>query len=401
MSTTYPRSSRRSSRSFSGRRPRHYSNSRPVRRTVVIDPAKFINSAVVADDAQPYRHQHEFADFGFDRRLMAAIEQKGYSSPTPIQDQAIASIQAGRDVVGQAMTGTGKTAAFLLPIVDRLLRDRHNLALIVVPTRELAAQINDEFKSFAARLNLFSAVCVGGVKINKQIAALSRHPQVIIATPGRLKDLLQNHKMPIGQCRTVVLDEVDRMLDMGFVRDIKYFIAQLPVQHQSLCFSATVTPPIRDIIDSIAHDPITIVVPSRDTSDQVEQNVIRANTSEEKLGLLLELLKDEQMRKVLVFGDTKHSVQRLSDKLAKAGIKTATIHGNKSQPQRQRALTELKNSTIQVLVATDVAARGLDIPAVTHVINFDTPQTYEDYIHRIGRTGRAGLPGNALTFIPR
>ncbi len=407
MYNSTTRAPRQRNRNFRGQKPGYspYNNQRRrsggggKNKAQNINPERFINRAVTPQMTEEYIPQNSFVDFGFDPRLNKTIEQKNYKTPTPIQDQAIGHVLAGRDVVGLANTGTGKTAAFLLPIIDRLLKDKKNLSLIVVPTRELASQIRDEFTSFTHGLGLYSAVCVGGMKIGPQIAALNRNPHVIIATPGRLRDLLENHRLPIGQCRTVVLDEVDRMLDMGFVRDIKFFISKLPPQHQSLCFSATMNPQIRDIFDSIAHDPITISVVKNETSDHVEQDVIRIGTPDEKMAHLFELLKQADMQKVLIFGETKHGVQRLSDKLAKQGIRSAAIHGNKSQPQRQRALSGLIDNKLQVLVATDVAARGLDIPNVTHVINYDVPQTYDDYIHRIGRTGRAGQKGNALTYI--
>lgn len=396
------RSSRSGQSSYRGgrrytARPQHKSKSHRAH----IDPSMFVNRAVEPMAEEVYTPSHTFADFGFDVRLAKLIEQKGYKHPTPIQDKSIKEVMAGHDIVGLANTGTGKTAAFILPVIDRLLHDPRNTTLIVVPTRELATQINDEFRSFTHGLKLYAAVCVGGVKIGPQIQALRRNPHVIIATPGRLRDLMENHSMPINRCRTIVLDEVDRMLDMGFVREIEFFIAQLPREHQSLCFSATITPQIRRVIDSIAQDPVTISVSSNVTSDHVEQDVIRVSSGDEKLEKLIELLGQEELQKVLIFGETKHGVQRLSDKLAKRGIKTAAIHGNKTQPQRQRALDALKKDQIQALVATDVVARGLDIPAVSHVINFDLPQSYEDYIHRIGRTGRAGKSGKALTFISK
>ena len=366
----------------------------------VIDPTRFINQAKPAQEEQPYVSTHTFADFNFSPALQRNIDAKGYVTPSAIQDQAIEPVLAGRDLIGLANTGTGKTAAFLLPILQRLVEDQNSIrALIVAPTRELAVQIDDEFRGFAKGLGLYSALCVGGVNIGPQIKQIERGPHLIIGTPGRLKDLVNQNKLRLGGANVLVLDEADRMLDMGFIRDIRFLVDKLPKQRQSLCFSATITPEIKPLIAEMLQEPVTVSVRTGETSDHVEQNIIPAHSKEHKIELLQDLLGKEGFDKVIVFGQTKHGVQRLADKLSKAGVPSEAIHGNKSQGQRQRALNAFKENKVRVLVATDVAARGLDIPNVSHVINFDQPTTYEDYVHRIGRTGRGGKRGHALTFV--
>lgn len=365
-----------------------------------IDPQKFINKAIDKVDMVEFVPIHKFSDFGFVSDLQKNIESKGLTQPTAIQDGAIKPVMEGRDVIGLANTGTGKTAAFVLPIIHRLKTNPdQKTVLIMAPTRELAVQIDEQFRIFAFGMRLYSALCVGGVNIQAQIRNLRRRPQVIIGTPGRLKDLMQQRELKLQFVTTLVLDEADRMLDMGFLPDIKAIIAELPEKRQSLCFSATITPQIQYLLDSMLNDPVTVSVRTRETSEHIEQDVIKASSKEEKVAILNDLLKKEHFEKVLVFGETKYGVQRLADNLTKAGLPAEAIHGNKSQPQRQRALKAFKDGKVGILVATDVAARGLDIPNVSHVINFDQPNNYEDYVHRIGRTGRAGKRGHALTFI--
>jgi superfamily II DNA/RNA helicase len=343
---------------------------------------------------------HSFSDFGFVNELQTNIAKKGLEHPTAIQDGAIKPVIEGRDLIGLANTGTGKTAAFVLPIIQRLKTvNGQGAVLIMAPTRELAVQIDEQFRIFAANMKLYSALCVGGVNIQKQIRDLRRRPQVIIGTPGRLKDLMRQRVLKLQFVTTLVLDEADRMLDMGFLPDIKDILAELPKERQSLCFSATITPQIQALLDSMLKDPVTVSVRTRETSEHIEQDVVKAGSKDEKVRILNELLNDEEFEKVLVFGETKFGVQKLADSLTKAGLPAEAIHGNKSQPQRQRALRNFRDGKVGILVATDVAARGLDIPNVTHVINFDQPSNYEDYVHRIGRTGRAGQKGKALTFI--
>lgn len=365
-----------------------------------IHPSKFINKAVAKVDEVVYESKHKFSDFPFGSELHYNIKRKGYETPSAIQDQAIPSIIEGRDVIGLANTGTGKTAAFLLPIIERqsgiMLRPS---VLIVAPTRELAQQIDEQFREFSKGLNLYSTLIVGGVNIERQIRDLKRRPHFIIGTPGRLKDLMQRRVLKLDNMTTLVLDEADRMLDMGFLPDIRQIVDAMPRERQTLFFSATITPDIQALVNTFLNDPITVSVRTSETSEHVEQDVIEARDKNHKVELLTEMLAQGEYEKVLVFGETKFGVQRLSDHLHNSGIPSVAIHGNKNQSQRQRALKDFKDQKVKVLVATDVAARGLDIPNVTHVINFDTPQTYEDYIHRIGRTGRGGASGRAHTFI--
>jgi ATP-dependent RNA helicase RhlE len=365
-----------------------------------IDPNRFINKAIAPIEEVAFEPVHKFVDFGFDQRLQFNIESHGYELPTPIQDGAIPFVSEGRDLVGLANTGTGKTAAFLLPTIQRMLHKQVNRCLILVPTRELAIQIEEEFRIFAKGLQLYATLVVGGASINRQLDQLRRRPQFIVATPGRLKDLIENYSLKLDEFDVLVLDEADRMLDMGFIRDIRAIMSHIREDRQTLFFSATITPDIEQLLGSILKNPETVSVRKGETSSHVEQNVVRVEGGKEaKEEKLVELLSGPEFKKVLIFGETKWGVQRLADRLNKRGLRVAAIHGNKSQPQRQKALSDFKAERVQALIATDVAARGLDIPNVSHVINFDAPKQYEDYIHRIGRTGRAGQRGIALTFV--
>lgn len=383
-------------RSFGG--GRRGGNRGPAKK--YIHPSKFINKAVAKADEVVYESKHKFADFPFGAQLHHNIASKGYVTPSAIQDQAIPHIIDGRDVIGLANTGTGKTAAFLLPIIERqsgiTLRPS---VLIVAPTRELAQQIDEQFREFSRGLDLYSTLVVGGVNAERQIRDLKRRPHVVIGTPGRLKDLMQRRVLQLKNMTTLVLDEADRMLDMGFLPDIRQIVNEMPSDRQTLFFSATITPEISALINTFLKDPVTVSVRTSETAEHVEQDVIEARDKTHKIELLVDMLRGDAYDKVLIFGETKFGVQRLSDHLDNSGIPSAAIHGNKNQSQRQRALKQFKDERVRVLVATDVAARGLDIPNVSHVINFDTPQTYEDYVHRIGRTGRAGASGRAHTFI--
>src|SRR3989344_66074 len=385
--------------------PRAFYNGRPIRfpreQGTYINPEKFVNEAVVRADQADFVPQHQFKNFPLEERLQLNIKARGYATPPPIQDAASGPILEGKDLIGLADTGSGKTAAFLLPILHQLRQSPHHEAavLVLVPTRELATQIDEEFKIFAWGLKLYSALCVGGASINRQIAALARRPQVVIGTPGRLTDLVDRRGLRLDGVRILVLDEVDRMLDMGFIRDIRFLVAKLPRERQSLCFSATMPREIEQLMKGLTVNPITISVKTGVSSEFIEQDVIRTSSKEQKVEILNKLLHQSDFEKVLVFGRTNWGVQKLADSLSALGNSTEAIHGNKSQPQRQRALRAFKEGRVKVLVATDVAARGLDIPGVSHVINFDQPNTYNDYIHRIGRTARAGKQGKALTFV--
>lgn len=364
-----------------------------------IDESKFINKAVITEKVEHFVPEHKFTDFHIDVRLKANIVSKGYTAPTPIQDKAIPHVLRGVDVVGIANTGTGKTAAFLIPLIDKVLKRANEKIMIIVPTRELAQQIEEEFRAFTKGLPLWAVCCVGGASIVPQLKALSRQNNFVIGTPGRLKDLIERKKINLAEFKTVVLDEADRMLDMGFIADIKYMMAGMPKERHTLFFSATMSPEIRSLISHFLKEPVSISVKTAETATSVDQDVVRVPVGKNKLGVLVELLQSPGFDKVLIFGKTKHGVQRLAQDLVRNGIKAEAIHGNKSQSQRTRALQIFKAHHVQALVATDVAARGLDISDISHVINFDIPATYEDYVHRIGRTGRGGKKGKALTFV--
>lgn len=364
-----------------------------------INPNVYVNKAAGAVEEAPVVITHTFSDFGFNPQLLERITRRGFTSPTPIQDQSIPLTMQGQDVIGIADTGTGKTAAFLLPILHKMLYNRNEKALIIVPTRELAVQIEDELRAFTPGLQIFSALCIGGAGFGNQVRALQRRPQFIIGTPGRLKDHINRRTLRLNDVTNLVLDEADRMVEMGFIDDIRMLLSQLPAERQSLFFSATVMPEVKNLINSFLKNPVTVSVKKRDTSANVDQDVIRYTDAFSKLSLLHDILAHEESKKVLIFGRTKHGVEKLCEELQDRGFSAVSIHGNKSQPQRQRALDDFKQNRAQIMVATDVAARGLDIPNVTHVINYDVPENYADYIHRIGRTGRANNKGKALTFI--
>ncbi len=341
-----------------------------------------------------------FADFQISDYLKVNIQNKGYITPTPIQIQAIPPILEGRDLIGLANTGTGKTAAFLIPIIDKIFQDRqNNKAIIITPTRELAVQINEELRSFTQNMSIYSALLIGGSNMGRQVSDLRRNPQVVIGTPGRLKDLIERGLLRLNDFQIFVLDEVDLMVDIGFVNEVKYFLSFLPRIRQSLFFSATISPRIREILQSFVQNPVTVSVKTQDTAQNVDQDVVKVRDSSKKIEQLHDLLIQDGFDKVLIFGRTKHGIEKLHDELTHRGFKTGSLHGNKRQSQRKRTLDSFKRNEIQILLATDVASRGLDIDNVTHVINYDLPETYEDYIHRIGRTGRAGKTGFALTFI--
>ena len=365
-----------------------------------IHHSKFINKAVEMQAEVPYEPTHTFHDFGLNKRTVATLDYLGFTSPSPIQDQCIAPALEGRDVIGLANTGTGKTAAFLLPIIERLNQNPAPMtALILAPTRELAQQIDAEFRRFSAGQKLYSTLVVGGANITRQIQQVKRGPHIVIGTPGRIGDLIERRVLRLQTVSVFVLDEADRMCDMGFVRDIKRIAGELSAERQTLCFSATMTSDVKAIVEEFMTNPVTISVVKSATNDHIEQDVIHARDKMHKIDILTELLAGPEFEKVIIFGETKYGVQRLSDKLTASELPSAAIHGNKSQSQRERALKQFKNGDVNILVATDVAARGLDIPDVTHVINFDPPKVYEDYVHRIGRTGRAGKAGQALTFV--
>lgn len=366
-----------------------------------LDYNLFINKAAESEvlPTSTYEVEHAFNDFDIHPDLKGNIAKHNYRVPTPIQDQAILHILAGKDVIGIANTGTGKTAAFLIPLINKILNNRKEKILIVTPTRELAMQINDEFRKFAQGMSIYSVLIIGGASMKRQIWDLSRNFNIIIGTPGRLKALVQEKDLHLSEFHTVVLDEVDRMVDIGFIHDIEFLISFMPKERHSLFFSATVDGKVSQILKRFVSDPITVSVKTQDTAQTVEQDVVHVQDKNKKIDVLHDLLIQDGFDKVMVFGRTKWGVEKLSKALIARGFKAEAIHGNKSQGRRQRALNAFKNNEIQVLLATDVASRGIDVPDVTHVINYDAPESYDDYVHRIGRTGRANQRGKAITFV--
>lgn len=361
-----------------------------------INPARFVKPARVVE-SEVYVPLHVFSDFDVHDLLQANIRTKGFTAPSPIQDQAIPEGLVGRDVIGVANTGTGKTVAFALPVLHKLLTDRSARVLILAPTRELAAQIEDECKILAKGSGLYGALLIGGSSMGTQLRDLKANPSIVIGTPGRVKDHLQRGSLNLSNFTMLVLDEVDRMLDMGFVNDIRSIVGTMPAERQSFFFTATIDAKVSNLIRDFSRDPVTISVKTGETTDMVEQAVIPFTDKADRMNRLHDLLLIAP--KTLIFDDMQHSVERLSKELQARGFQADAIHGGKTQGQRQRALNKFKANEIAVLVATDVAARGIDVSDVTHVINFTTPKTYDDYVHRIGRTGRAGKMGFAFTFI--
>ena len=369
-------------------------------RSQYIDPSMFVRKAEeISVDEVVYEPTISFEDMELAELLKNNIAYHGYKAPMPIQDKAIKPILEGRDVIGIANTGSGKTAAFLIPLLNKLFTKPDERALIVVPTRELGLQIADEFHAFGRGMRLGVALCIGGMSIRRQEDSLYNMPRLVIGTPGRLIDLVERRILNLSKFGNIVLDEVDRMVDIGFLKDIEYLVSLLPQKRQSLFFSATVSGKTEQILRRFVSDPVTVSVKQQETALSVDQDVVRVTYGSNKVDVLHDLLIQEEYHKVLVFGKTKWGVEKLNKSLVERGFRAAALHGNKTQGQRQRALAQFKRNEIQVLLATDVASRGIDIDDITHVINFDVPATYDDYVHRIGRTGRAGKKGKALTFV--
>ena len=349
----------------------------------------------------------QFTDLGLKAELLRAVADQGYDTPTPIQQKAIPAVMAGHDLMASAQTGTGKTAGFTLPILHRLVSGPNGLTrvsktprvLVLTPTRELAIQVEESVRTYGKHLPINSLAGFGGVGINPQIANLRRGVDILVATPGRLLDHVQQRTVDLSKIEIFVLDEADRMLDMGFIRDIRKIIALLPKQRQNLMFSATFSPEIRELASGLLNNPVSVDVATRNTAaETVTQRVIETNR-EQKKDLLLHLFETRGWHQVLIFARTKHGADALARSLEKAGIKSAALHGNKSQGARTRALSEFKDGKLVALVATDIAARGIDIDALPYVINYELPNIAEDYVHRIGRTGRAGMEGEALSLV--
>lgn len=387
--------------SKSGRTYGQHSRSQRSRRQpkkAYIHPSRFVKHAVQRH-VEAYEPQYAFSDFAVHEFLKRNLEIMGYRAPSPIQDQAIPLGLAGKDVIGIANTGTGKTAAFAIPVLHRLMAEPTSKVIILAPTRELAQQIEEQCRKIGKSTRLNGALLIGGVSMGPQLRDLKYNPRIIIGTPGRVKDHLERGSLTIADCNMVVLDEVDRMLDMGFIGDIQDILGRTNPERQCFYFSATLDERVKSIIANFSREPVHISVTSGETSDNVEQDIVPYGVGDSKVDRLHDVLIQYAPAKAIIFDDTQRSVERLSKELAARGFAADAIHGGKTQGQRMRVLQKFKNSEINVLVATDVAARGLDVPNITHVINFSLPQSYDDYVHRVGRAGRAGNIGHALTFV--
>ena len=380
-----------------------YSNSRRGggynRKGSSISINQLVAKAVYEDLPSIYVLDHSLLEYNLVRELKNNITYKKYTCPTKIQYEAIPQILEGKDILGMASTGSGKTAAFLIPMINKGVLDPSQRFLIIEPTRELAMQIQDEFMQLARNTGLRSVLVMGGNSMGAQIGILKRDPQFVIATPGRLKDLVERKAINLLKINNVVLDEVDRMLDMGFIDDIRFITSQLSENKQSLFFSATMNRKSEEIANTLLKRPVKIEVQKMEQGKNVDQDIIRLKNGENKFEVLCDYVSKDEFKKVLIFTRTKREAENLSHKLLDKGIKVNSLHGDKRQTQRTRIIDAFKKDYLNILIATDVASRGLDINNISHVINYDIPQNYDDYIHRIGRTGRAGKKGYALTFV--
>jgi ATP-dependent RNA helicase RhlE len=365
-----------------------------------IDENLFVQKAV-NKEREVYVPKHTFSDFAIAPLLKKNIAKKEYITPSPIQDQSIPVALLGGDIIGIAGTGTGKTAAFLIPVINRLVlrTNKREKALVLAPTRELATQIEDEFRSLVSGMKLYSVSCVGGAPISRQMRELERGVNIVIGTPGRVKDLINRGKINLEEFHTVVLDEADRMLDMGFIDDMRFILKLIPQARQTFFYSATFSQEIEKLTREFLANPTTISVKKRPTSDNVEQNIIRTKDRAHKIETLHDVLIKPDVLKVLIFCEMKRSVDQLVSELLHRGFKVQGLHGDMRNRERTHAIKGLEEGKLHIVIATDVAARGIDISDITHVINFDTPQDYDTYIHRIGRTGRGAKTGSALTFV--
>ncbi len=372
------------------------SNKRPVSQ---INPKLLVKKSK-SITIEPYVSARKYEEINLHKDLLNNIANKGYQSPSEIQDKCLDQLIKGKNLVGIAATGTGKTGAFLIPIIQQMMTRANVSSLVVVPTRELAQQVQAEFKSLTKRTKLNSACFIGGTSVSKDISLAKRKNDLIVGTPGRLNDLIDRKALRIDNISVLVLDEFDRMLDMGFVRDIQKLVSGMKRRQQTMLFSATLDSSQEKLISQIAGAAIRVnVTNGLKSSDNVDQNIIRVKNNENKFDVLVDLVKESSFEKVLLFAETKRGVDKLSKQLKNSGMKSDVIHGNKSQNYRTKAIELFKTGKIKILVATDVAARGIDIKGVTHVINYQLPQTMDSYIHRIGRTGRAAATGVAYTFV--
>lgn len=369
------------------------------KKTRTIDPS-LLQSKPAVQEVEQFEPSSAYADMAIHPLLKQNIQSKGYRYPTEIQQRAIPVLIEGADMIGIAATGTGKTGAFLIPFVEQLLHDKNTTGLVVVPTRELAQQVAEEFKALTKGMKFRAACFIGGTSVSRDISQAAARNHLVIATPGRLLDLVNRKALDLEATAVLILDEFDRMLDMGFIDDIKTIAALTRARRQTLLFSATNNASQQTLIRQIVQNPVIINVSSGKTaSSTVEQNVLEVAPNEDKMEVLFNLLSGDSFEKVMLFAETKRTVDQLNKQLMRRGVRSDVIHGNKSQTYRTKAIQQFKAGRTRVLIATDVASRGLDVQNVTHVINYQLPQTMEAYIHRIGRTGRAGKKGTAYTFI--
>ena len=366
-----------------------------------IDPAMMVNKTINLKAEKKAVETRAFVELDIDPQLQSKIKNKGFEQTTEIQDKTFEIISEGKNIIGIANTGTGKTGAFLIPIINQLLKDKNkNKSIVLVPTRELAQQVEQELKSLSKGLKIFSSCFIGGTSINKDIDKLRRPNHVIIGTPGRINDMINRRALKLHDFDKVVLDEFDTMLDMGFLQDVKKIIDQMHKRNHTILFSATENPKQQNIIDDLIQDYEKVrVSDGKANTDNIYQDVIKTKDDEEKNQMLIDLLRKDEFKKVLIFSETKRQVSKLCKVLKKFDLRVDEIHGDKSQQYRSKAIQKFKSGSIQVMVATDVASRGIDIDNITHVINYRVPSSKESYIHRIGRTGRAGKEGYAITFI--
>ncbi|WP_420577898.1 DEAD/DEAH box helicase [Ekhidna sp.] len=388
------------------RKKRNFSKGkgRPSRRrqqnTQKVDVSRFTNKGAVNNERKAYVNQNSFEDFELDAQLLFKIKEKGFKTPSEIQDKAILPALEGKDIVGIAGTGTGKTSAFLIPIIQHMIEQKQeNYALIIAPTRELATQINDEFLSLARGLNIFSTCLIGGSSVGENIKALRRKNHFIIGTPGRIQDMMKRKILKLNDFNVLVLDEFDRMLDMGFSKEIQEINRQMVSKDQTMLFSATLDPTQKKLVEEMTNEPVHVKAEQATQDTNAIEQEVRHVKGQDKIQMVKGLIDAELKTRTILFSETKRKAEKISELLCKAGIAADAIHGDKSQRAREIALRKFKRGQVHVLVATDVVARGIDVKDVELVINYEAPRNYTDYVHRIGRTGRAGKTGRAVTLI--
>lgn len=404
-SSRFARSRRKfgSARNYSGSGSSYGGVSRFQRRNPYsgsyINTDLFVSKAVKGETESMYVPTMTFSDYTLVQSLQKNISKKAYLHPTKIQAEIIPQILSGQDVLGVACTGSGKTAAYLIPMINKVMKNQGQKCLIIAPTRELINQIRTEYSLLISGTHLRDVVIMGGASYSEQIRLIKKDPHFVIATPGRLLDLCERKQIDLGSYNNIILDEVDEMLDMGFINDVKKIVAKLNNSRQSLFFSATLSRKSEEVANSLLRNPYKVEIEKQEAVKNVDQDIVRVDSGKSKIDVLHGLLINADFKRVLVFSKTKRGAEEVSSELRKRGHKSGSLHGNKSLGQRSKVLSEFKKYEIDILVATDVASRGIDVPDITHVINYDPPATFTDYIHRVGRTGRMGKKGVALTFV--